>query len=92
MQDLIYRQDAIDAVNKAVTKEVALLVIKDLPSVQPWQWIPCSRKVPEEKGMYLTTTMNKEVYCDYWNGVNFNRTELVIAWMLLPEPAKLGDD
>ena len=49
-------------------------------------WIPCSRKVPEEKGMYLTTTIDKEVYCDYWNGVNFDRTELVIAWMPLPLP------
>ena len=49
-------------------------------------WIPCSRKVPEEKGMYLTTTIDKCVYCDYWNGVNFDRTELVIAWMPLPLP------
>ena len=51
-------------------------------------WIPCSRKVPEEKGMYLTTTIDKGVYCDFWNGVNFDRTELVIAWMPLPEPHK----
>ena len=51
-------------------------------------WIPCSRKVPEEKGMYLTTTIDKGVYCDYWNGVNFDRTELVIAWRSLPEPYK----
>lgn len=49
-------------------------------------WIPCSKKVPEEKGMYLTTTIDKEVYCDYWNGVNFDRTELVIAWRPLPLP------
>ena len=49
-------------------------------------WIPCSRKVPEEKGMYLTTTIDKGVYCDFWNGVNFNRTELVIAWRPIPEP------
>lgn len=54
-------------------------------------WIPCSRKVPEEKGIYLTTTIDKGVYCDYWNGVNFNRIELVIAWRPLPEPYK-GDD
>lgn len=55
-------------------------------------WIPCSRKVPEEKGMYLTTTIDKGVYCDYWNGVNFDRTELVIAWKPLPEPYKEDDD
>lgn len=55
-------------------------------------WIPCSRKVPEEKGMYLTTTIDKEVYCDYWNGVNFDRTELVIAWMPLPLPYEGDSD
>lgn len=55
-------------------------------------WIPCSRKVPEEKGMYLTTTIDNGVYCDYWNGVNFDRTELVIAWKPLPEPYKEDDD
>ena len=55
-------------------------------------WIPCSRKVPEEKGMYLTTTIDKCVYCDYWNGVNFDRTELVIAWMPLPSPYEGDND
>ena len=55
-------------------------------------WIPCSRKVPEEKGMYLTTTIDKGVYCDFWNGVNFNRTELVIAWRSLPEPYEGDSD
>ena len=54
-------------------------------------WIPCSKKVPEEKGMYLTTTIDKGVYCDFWNGVNFDRTELVIAWRSLPEPYKEDD-
>lgn len=55
-------------------------------------WIPCSRKVPEEKGMYLTTTIDKCVYCDYWNGVNFDRTELVIAWRPLPLPYEGDSD
>ena len=49
-------------------------------------------KVPEEKGMYLTTTIDKDVYCDYWNGVNFDRTELVIAWMPLPLPYEGDSD
>lgn len=52
------------------------------------QWIPCSERLPEEGGYYLTTTMYQEVYCDYWNGDNFDRTEMVIAWMPLPEPWK----
>jgi len=55
-------------------------------------WIPCSIKVPEVIGDYLTTTIDKGVYCDFWNGVNFDRTELVIAWMPLPEPASYEGD
>lgn len=52
------------------------------------QWIPCSERLPDEKGYYLTTTMYQEVYCDYWNGECFNRTEMIIAWKSLPEPWK----
>ena len=47
--DAISRRDAIDAVNKAVTKEVALWVIKDLPSTElKQQWIPCSERLPKD--------------------------------------------
>lgn len=56
----------------------------------PNNWIPCSERSPEERGLYLTTTKNKEVYCDYWNEDNFDRTEMVIAWMPLPEPYQEG--
>lgn len=55
-------------------------------------WIPVSKRLPETdnpsegKGYYLTTTKNREVYCDYWNGENFDRTETVIAWMPRPKP------
>ena len=50
------------------------------------KWIPVSVELPEEKGWYLTTTLYNEVYCDYWNKLNFERTEYVIAWMPLPTP------
>lgn len=50
------------------------------------RWIPVSERLPEENGYYLTTTMNHEVYCDYWNGECFDRTETVIAWKPLPAP------
>ena len=51
-------------------------------------WTSVSDGVPQEKGCYLTTSMYKEVHCDHWNGEYFDRTELVIAWMPLPEPYK----
>lgn len=50
------------------------------------KWIPTSKAVPDKEGMYLTTTIFQEVYCDFWHGSNFDRTELVIAWAPMPEP------
>lgn len=54
------------------------------------RWIPVSDRLPEKEGDYITTTMYNEVYCDYWNGEYFNRTETVIAWMDLPAPYEPG--
>lgn len=58
MNDLIRRQDAIDAVHKTVGKFIPILMISEenalldcvreinqLPSAQ--QWIPCSERMPE---------------------------------------------
>ena len=98
VSDLISRQAAIDALDKRFdsipmeqTTEILLLRkdLRNLPSAQPEpQWIPVSERLPEERGFYLTTTKDKAVYCDYWNEDNFDRTEMVIAWMPLPEPYK----
>lgn len=55
-------------------------------------WIPCSESLPEKDGYYLTTTMYYQVYRDYWNGDNWDRTEMVIAWMPMPEPYKGGQE
>lgn len=61
--------------------------LEKLPSAQPEQrWIPCSKRLPFDAGYYLTTTTYNEVFCDYWNLNEWNRTEQVIAWMPLPEP------
>lgn len=66
--------------------------ISELPPVTPQpktgHWIPVSERLPRDSGYYLTTTMYDKVYCDYWEGECFNRTEAVIAWMPLPEPYK----
>lgn len=55
-------------------------------------WIPVSERLPEDIGCYLTTTMYDEVYCDYWTGSSFDRQEITIAWMPLPEPYKKEGD
>ena len=66
--------------------EAHYMAIKALE--QEPKWIPVSERLPEENGYYLTTTMYHRVYCDYWEEERFNRTEVVIAWMPLPEPYK----
>ena len=91
MSDLISRQAAIDALSQYPFEKVVncVSIIEELPSAQPEpHWIPCGERLPEERGFYLTTTKDKAVYCDYWNEDNFDRTEMVIAWMPLPEPYK----
>ena len=93
MSDLIDRQAAIDALEWKWAWKAAIDAIKNLPSVQlEHRWIPVSERLPEKEGYYLTTTIFKEVYCDYWNGDNFDRTEMVISWMPLPEPWKGEED
>lgn len=72
----------------------AVSLLGSAPTIDPrWQgqWIPCSERLPEKDGYYLTTTMYRQVYRDYWNGDNFDRTEMVIAWMPLPEPYNPND-
>ena len=54
-------------------------------------WIPCSERLPEKDGYYLTTTCYRQVYCDFWNEDHFDRTEAVIAWMPLPEPYEVEE-
>lgn len=50
------------------------------------EWIPISKAVPEEKGEYITTTFYGSVFCDYWDGDSFDRSEYIIAWMKKPAP------
>ena len=70
-----------------------LQVIKKQPTVtQPEpEWIPVSERLPKENSFYLTSTMFGEVYLNKWNGINWERTEEVLAWMPLPNPYKEGE-
>lgn len=73
---------------------IGLLMVRQwvVDNVPETKWIPVSERLPEKEGYYLTTTIFKEVYCDYWNGDNFDRTEMVISWMPLPDPWKGDND
>ena len=83
-----------DSVDICVLRKCKYAIAELIDCYEPKQleqpWIPCSERQPEERGFYLTTTKDKAVYCDHWNEDNFDRTEMVIAWMPLPEPYKGG--
>ena len=99
MNNLIRRQAAIDATwfEPSYTDPFNVLTevrdrLKALPSAQPEQrWIPCSERLPEEMGTYMTTidygehglATGQRYY--YGGGLKWN-DECVIAWMPLPEP------
>lgn len=109
--DLIRRSDAIDAICKTRTNDVVSYHYADLfinalyqvPSVdRPQEWIPCSERLPNENGTYLTTyewvgkTGTKYIEIE---GIDFEHGrwdchdyEKVTAWMPLPEPWKGADD
>lgn len=106
MSDLIDRQAAINALGERPMVwtdsdyEIAQrnqydmdkLAIETVPAAQTErQWISCSERLPFDAGYYLTTTTYNEVFCDYWNLNEWNRTEQVIAWMPLPKPYKEDD-
>ena len=100
MNDLISRQDAIDAVLKrdAGCGIDSAEVIKDLPSAQ--QWIPCSERLPKEDDYVLATVDYGDVtIAEYLGGNNWftqegnanAHTEEILAWMPLPQPWRGGD-
>ena len=82
---------------------VGVDAISELPSAQPEQrWIPCSERLPEHGGRYLisvldginrrTTVAPYLPRCKAWAMNGRMAYWKVIAWMPLPEPAKLGGD
>ena len=105
--DTISRQQAIDALKEKVFHNLsdefygAMQVLDELPSVQPEQrWIPCSERLPEEGEVVLTQAKFKDdvkmavssrIDYNYWTGWG-TRDINIIAWMPLPEPARLEND
>ena len=93
MNDTIYRQAALDAVNHC---GICIQKIVDIPSAQ--QWIPCSERLPEDEQPILFSTTTGRVHQGRFhmdNSINrwyssldkmraYNNT--VNAWMPLPEP------
>lgn len=75
-------------------------MLNHAPTIEPQKWIPCSERLPESKGKYLTTYhpcywgmvedglgMDVDTFQgkSSWAKREYHR---VIAWMPLPEPYK----
>ena len=98
MDDLIRRQDAIDAINKALDREtllnsfvrkIAVDAVNVLPSAQ--QWIPVKERYPDKQGVYLVTVMNCTTMATYiidGFGRSYFNILGVTAWQLPPDHYK----
>lgn len=97
MKDLIYRQDAIDEVEKKSqvdgaygymdTKSIVDL-LSDLPPAQ--QWTPVEKETPILPNIVLVCdSLGKILFDSYIDG-SWTYCPYVVAWMPLPEPYR-GD-
>ena len=75
--------------------EDAVSAIENLPSAQPEQrWIPCRERLPETGSFFVTfkEEFDEAVDIDFYDAENemwyYHDSDLVIAWMPLPEPYK----
>ena len=99
MDDVIRRQDAIDAFFNATSDgdkaEFCVDVVKNIPSAQ--QWIPCSERLPEEYVSvlcYQPILYESNIWIGYLNSDRIwvdsdgweKLTNPVTAWMPLPGP------
>lgn len=107
MDNLIRRQDAIDAVVSSAAEWDRMYIqdlncrirdaIKQLPSAEP-QWISCNERLPEKCGLYLVSGGDKVWICELaqmitvFGWVNGATNPVVAAWMPLPEPYKGEND
>jgi len=99
MNDLISRQAAIDAIDKALSRTFVEpcgeMILKDLPSAQPEQrWIPCSKRPPiaKHKTYWICTDTGYQCECR-WTNVNHFWTDLTSKWhwhiMDIPQYSKV---
>ena len=104
---LINADALIDDIEKSTfnrtIKEFFEDFVEDTPTVEakPVGWIPCSERLPEVEGEYLTCDKKGNIHTMYHFqsnkhpfaiGDNHPRYYPVIAWMPLPEPYREDEE
>ena len=86
-----------------VVKLYAKFMAQTTPTIEPQNWIPCSERLPDNKGKYLTTYHpcywdmvedGLEIDVDTFQGKSSwakRKHHRVIAWMPLPKAFKEGE-
>lgn len=62
----------------------ALMAEGEIYDIDYSPWIPVSKRLPEEEGLYLVYTEEQPFVCSFEDGEFF--IDEVLAWMPLPEP------
>ena len=96
MEDTVYRQAVLDALEWAWAGKTAIDAVKELPPAEPEQkWIPCSERMPDVRQRVLCQCragimdVLRLTADGSWNK-DYPHAEymsgFVVAWMPLPEP------
>lgn len=104
MSDLISREDAINAIYHhfpQMTMSECAVMLYEVSSAQPEQWIPVSERLPEEEVQVLVTDdagglATIDVDCGYFDEeygrFEWFHSQNVTAWRPLPKPWKGEED
>ena len=78
-----------DGLNQKQADDLDEAIDMGIEALRTFDWIPCSERLPEAPGLYLTINTNpgaRLVGTDLRLGGEWLNDEGVVAWMQLPEP------
>jgi hypothetical protein len=92
--------------NRPTERDSLIVAVrKAFDALEKQRWIPCNERQPDVNGWYITTIsgeicgqdrafsgMSEFANGKWMSGDDVDETEMTIAWMPLPEPARLEND
>lgn len=76
-------QDCIPE-EKGEALDIAIKALKERPN---GKWVPCSERLPDKNGYYLTSEENGGIEVEWYDETGWGYFG-VLAWMPLPKPWK----